>query len=147
MPENLLTDLKVRSAKSTDRDWKLSDGGGLFLLVKPTGGKLWLPAFQRYRELYMDDTALRRVQQHLIRRPTAGDLILGIGGLRKCCCEDSWRGKGKRGGLRVIYYWWQAESQFWLFTLYDKDEINDLSVRQRKMLADMLRFEFRVRKS
>ncbi|WPL79187.1 Arm DNA-binding domain-containing protein [Bordetella hinzii] len=41
MPENLLTDLKVRSAKPTDRDWKLSDGGGLFLLVKPTGGKLW----------------------------------------------------------------------------------------------------------
>ena len=41
MPENLLTDLKIRSAKSTDRDWKLSDGGGLFLLVKPTGGKLW----------------------------------------------------------------------------------------------------------
>lgn len=41
MPENLLTDLKVRSAKSTDRDWKLSDGGGLFLLVKPNGGKLW----------------------------------------------------------------------------------------------------------
>lgn len=40
MPENLLTDLKVRSAKPTDRDWKLSDGGGLFLLVKPTGGKL-----------------------------------------------------------------------------------------------------------
>lgn len=41
MPENLLTDLKVRSAKPTDRDWKLSDGGGLFLLVKPAGGKLW----------------------------------------------------------------------------------------------------------
>ncbi|WP_454688461.1 integrase arm-type DNA-binding domain-containing protein [Achromobacter aloeverae] len=41
MPENLFTDAKVRSAKSTDRDWKLSDGGGLFLLVKPTGGKLW----------------------------------------------------------------------------------------------------------
>lgn len=40
MPENLLTDLKVRSAKPTDRDWKLSDGGGLSLLVKPTGGKL-----------------------------------------------------------------------------------------------------------
>lgn len=41
MPENLLTDLKVRSSKSTDRDGKLSDGGGLFLLVKLTGGKLW----------------------------------------------------------------------------------------------------------
>lgn len=41
MPENLLTDLRVRSAKSTGRDSELSDGGGLFLLVKPTGGKLW----------------------------------------------------------------------------------------------------------
>lgn len=40
MPENLLTDAKVKSVKPTDRDWKLSDGG-LFLLVKPTGGKLW----------------------------------------------------------------------------------------------------------
>ena len=41
MPENLLTDAKVKSVKPADRDWKLSDGGGLFLLVKPTGGKLW----------------------------------------------------------------------------------------------------------
>ncbi|MBV6272899.1 Arm DNA-binding domain-containing protein [Alcaligenaceae bacterium CGII-47] len=41
MPENLLTDAKIRSAKLTDRDWKLSDGGDLFLLVKPAGGKLW----------------------------------------------------------------------------------------------------------
>lgn len=46
MPENLLTDTKIRSAKSTDRDWKLSDGGGLFLLVKPTGGK---PRRWKYR--------------------------------------------------------------------------------------------------
>lgn len=41
MPESLLTDARIRSANSTDRDWKLSDGGGLFLLVKPTGGNLW----------------------------------------------------------------------------------------------------------
>lgn len=41
MPENLLTDVRLRSVKPADRDWKLSDGGGLFLLVKPTGGKLW----------------------------------------------------------------------------------------------------------
>lgn len=41
MPENLLTDTKIKSVKSIDREWKLSDGGGLFLLIKPTGGKLW----------------------------------------------------------------------------------------------------------
>lgn len=41
MPENLLTDAKVKAVKPADRDWKLSDGGGLFLLVRPAGGKLW----------------------------------------------------------------------------------------------------------
>jgi hypothetical protein len=41
MSENLLTDAKARAGKSTDRDWKLSDGGGWFLLVKLTGGRLW----------------------------------------------------------------------------------------------------------
>ncbi len=38
MPENLLTDTKIKSAKPTDRDRKLSDGGGLFLLVKANSG-------------------------------------------------------------------------------------------------------------
>lgn len=39
--ENLLTDTRIKSVKPTNRELKLSDGGGLFLLVKPTGGKLW----------------------------------------------------------------------------------------------------------
>lgn len=41
MPENLLTDLKVKSAKPTERTYKLSDGGGLFLQITPSGGKRW----------------------------------------------------------------------------------------------------------
>jgi integrase len=41
MPEYRLTDLKIKSAKPAERAYKLSDGGGLFLLVKPSGGKLW----------------------------------------------------------------------------------------------------------
>lgn len=41
MPENLLTDLKIKSVRPAERAYKLSDGGGLFLLVKPSGGKLW----------------------------------------------------------------------------------------------------------
>lgn len=41
MPENLLTDAKIKSIKPTNREWTLSDGGGLFLLVKPAGGKPW----------------------------------------------------------------------------------------------------------
>lgn len=41
MPENLLTDAKIKSVKPIDRDWKLSDGGALLLLTKSTGSKLW----------------------------------------------------------------------------------------------------------
>jgi hypothetical protein len=45
---------------------------------------------------------------------------------------DARRGNCKRGGLRVIYYWWVSGFQFWLFTLYDKDEMADLTAQQRK---------------
>ena len=55
--------------------------------------------------------------------PEAGSLISGDRpGLRKLRFADERRGKGKRGGLRVIYYWWDTGPQFWLFTIYDKDE-------------------------
>lgn len=106
-----------------------------------------LPAFQRYREHYMDDASLRAFQRLLIRYPEAGDVIAGTGGLRKIRYGDPRRGKGKRGGLRVIYYWWVTGRQFWLFTLYDKDEMNDLSTKERRVLADMLRREIQERTS
>jgi hypothetical protein len=49
--------------------------------------------------------------------------------------------------LRVIYYWWHAGSQFWLYTLYDKDEKDDLSPRQRKALKAMLKLELEARRT
>src|SRR5690625_6359832 len=68
-----------------------------------------LPAFQRHRERYMNDAAFRSFQEKLIENPTAGDVIVGAGGLRKVRFTDSFKGKGKRGGLRIIYYWWRSE--------------------------------------
>lgn len=76
-----------------------------------------LPAFSRYRSDYLDDDAFRALQVELMRFPCAGDVIEGSGGLRKLRQADAKRGKGKRGGLRVIYFWWEANQQFWLFTL------------------------------
>ena len=67
--------------------------------------------------------------------PDAGDVIKGTGGLRKLRFADPRRGKGKRGGLRVIYYLWAGGSQVWLFTIYDKDEADDLSPADRVQLA------------
>jgi hypothetical protein len=59
---------------------------------------------------------------------------------------DPRRGKGKRGGLRVIYYWWDGGRQFWLFTLYDKDEMEDLSADEKKLLKAMLKAELEARR-
>ena len=97
-----------------------------------------LPPFEKIRASYLDDTAYRALQLELMRNPQAGDVIAGTGGLRKLRQADAARSKGKRGGLRVIYYWWLGGEQFWLFTVYDKDEADDLSPDQRKILKRML---------
>ena len=105
-----------------------------------------LPAFQRHRADYLDDDAFRALQNLLMKHPEAGDLIPDSGGLRKPRFADARRGKGKRGGLRVIYYWWVAGLQFWLFTLYGKDELTDLTPRQRQALKSMIKAELAARK-
>jgi hypothetical protein len=51
---------------------------------------------------------------------------------------DKRRGKGKRGGLRVIYYYWVGGLQFWMFTVYNKDEMDDLSNDDRRALSELL---------
>ena len=79
--------------------------------------------------------------------PEAGDIIEGTGGLRKMRLADAKRGKGKRGGLRVIYYWWLAGKQFWLFTIYSKDEKDDLSPAQKKILKVLIKQELEARRA
>jgi mRNA-degrading endonuclease RelE of RelBE toxin-antitoxin system len=106
-----------------------------------------LPAFERHRAEYLDDGAFRGLQDLLMKHPEAGDLIPETGGLRKLRFADAGRGKGKRGGLRVIYYWWDSGVQFWLFTLYDKDEMADLTASQRKALKAMIKAELEARRS
>jgi hypothetical protein len=94
----------------------------------------------------LDDDDYRGLQNLLMMHPEAGDSILGSGGLRKVRFADARRGKGKRGGLRVIYYWWVSGSQFWLFTVYDKDEMADLTPLQRKALKEMIKQELDARR-
>jgi len=106
-----------------------------------------LPPFERYRADYLDDDAFLRLQRLLMLNPEAGALIAGTGGLRKLRFADERRGKGKRGGLRVIYYWWNAGLQFWLFTVYDKDETSDLTKAQRETLKQMIKSELKARRN
>lgn len=106
-----------------------------------------LPAFERYRADYLDDAAFATLEQALMKNPEAGEVIEGTGGLRKVRFADVRRGKGKRGGLRIIYYWWSSGKQFWLYTLYDKDEMADLDPKQRKALKAMLKTELEARRA
>ncbi|GAB3433879.1 type II toxin-antitoxin system RelE/ParE family toxin [Massilia solisilvae] len=104
-----------------------------------------LPPFQRLRDTYFDDGSFKDLQNELMKNPEAGDVIKGTGGLRKIRYADERRGKGKRGGRRVIYFWKDAEDQFWLFTVYDKDEADDLTADERKALKQRLESEIKAR--
>lgn len=79
--------------------------------------------------------------------PEAGEAIHGTGGLRKLRLVDPRRRKGTRGGLRVVFYHWAGGPQFWLFTLYDKDQADDLTAGQKDILKDRLKAELKARKS
>jgi hypothetical protein len=104
-----------------------------------------LPAFQKHRDDYLDDDLFHSFQLELLKNPEAGDLIEGTGGLRKIRFSDQRRGKGKRSGLRVIYYWWSGFDQFWLFTVYSKNEQDDLSPSQKKLFRQTLDREINTR--
>lgn len=104
-----------------------------------------LPIFSKYREHYLDDHEYSKLQELLVNHPTSGDLIQGTGGLRKLRYGDSNRGKGKRGGLRIIYYWWVNAYQIFLFTIYNKNEMADLSHDQKKKLKELLEDEIKAR--
>ena len=104
-----------------------------------------LPSFSRFRGDYLNDEGFRALQNALMESLEAGDVIEGTGGLRKLRHADARRGKGKRGGLRVIYYWWSGGDQFWLFTVYDKDQADDLTPVQRKVLKQLLKTELENR--
>ena len=104
------------------------------------------PLFSRVLPSYLDDAEFRRLQTALIRDPESGDLMPGTGGFRKLRWSDARRGKGKRGGLRVIYYVLAADEQVWLFTIYDKGESKDLTAQQCRSLRRAIHEELSMRR-
>jgi len=85
---------------------------------------------QLFRHLHDDD--YRSLQLALTLRPEQGALIPGSGGLRKL--RWALRGKGKRGGLRIIYYWDSTEDVIYLIYLYPKNQQANLRPDQLKLL-------------
>lgn len=87
----------------------------------------------------LPDTDYRALQSALMLRPEQGVLIKGSGGLRKI--RWSGAGRGKRGGLRIIYYWHEGEESFYMLLAYSKSDQDDLSSRQLKILSCAVREE------
>jgi len=88
------------------------------------------PAFSRNLSNYVTDDGYRELQNRLAAAPTVGDVIPGTGGFRKLRWADPRRQKGRRGGLRLIYYYFSDDQQIWLMTLYTRTKL--LTCRPRK---------------
>jgi len=74
--------------------------------------------------------AQHALQRELLTNPEKGDVMPGCGGLRKIRYSDPSRGKGKRGGVRIIYLYIPEAFRIDLIDIYSKDEKDDLSPRE-----------------
>jgi hypothetical protein len=99
------------------------------------------PMFTAVIQRHLDDDNYRQLQIALMLRPEQGPVIQGSGGLRKVRWATG--GAGKRGGLRVIYYWAPGDQAFYMMYAYRKSEQGDLTPAQTRQLRRVVREEFK----
>jgi hypothetical protein len=97
------------------------------------------PIFTKVISALLDDESYRNLQSALMRRPEQGATIGGANG------KTRWArpGAGKRGGIRVIYYWSSRETAFYMLYAYVKNEQGDLTPKQARIVAELIREEFK----
>ncbi|MFZ2491633.1 MAG: hypothetical protein WA208_09125 [Thermoanaerobaculia bacterium] len=96
------------------------------------------PVFTRQIVEIMGDSEYGRLQVALALQPEVGDLIPGTGGIRKVRWSEEARGRGKRGGVRVIYYWIRPDEVIYLLLAYSKTERDDLTPEQKRVLRKLI---------
>jgi len=97
--------------------------------------------FTRQVRALMPDEEYRKLQAALVGNPALGPLIRASGGLRKL--RWALPGRGKRGGVRVIYYWAVGQEQLFMLLMYPKSERDDLSPSQLRLLRKLVEEEYR----
>jgi mRNA-degrading endonuclease RelE of RelBE toxin-antitoxin system len=105
------------------------------MLIKET------EVFPKGVQRLLDSESYRLLQLRLAADPEAGVLIPGTGGLR----QTRWRGsgRGKRGGVRVTYYWAGAHDTILLLMLFAKNELTDLTREQKAILRRIVEEEYK----
>lgn len=92
--------------------------------------------FEKLRPNYLSEGEFRDLQLVLLAKPKSGSVIQGTGGLRKIRFKA--KGKGKRSGVRVIYYFLDQKDRFYLLTIYSKNEVIDLTASQKNKLKQFM---------
>jgi mRNA-degrading endonuclease RelE of RelBE toxin-antitoxin system len=90
-------------------------------------------AFTKYVYEYLSDDEYLGLQSFLLQYPESGKVVPGSGGVRKIRWAMS--GKGKSGGVRVIYYFKRQDDEIWLLTLYSKNEVENIPAHVLRQIA------------
>jgi hypothetical protein len=96
-----------------------------------------LPEFRRRAQQLLSENEAQLLVSYLAEFPQAGTLIEGTGGIRKV--RWAREGMGKRGGVRVIYYFHSERMPLYLLTVFGKNERADLSMAERVALAKFVK--------
>lgn len=91
------------------------------------------PAFTKYVYEYLSDDEYLGLQSFLLQYPEAGKVVPGSGGIRKV--RWAMLGKGKSGGVRVIYYFKRHDDEIWLLTIYSKNEVENIPAHVLRKIA------------
>jgi mRNA-degrading endonuclease RelE of RelBE toxin-antitoxin system len=96
-------------------------------------------AFTKLLSGYLTDDEHQALQSYLMQKPDAGSIVKGSGGVRKVRWGQD--GKGKSGGVRIIYYWKKPDHEVWMLTIYSKTERSTIPGHILKQIAEAIDHE------
>jgi len=95
------------------------------------------PTFTRMVTELLSDDEYRELQNTLVENPERGDIIKGGGGIRKL--RHAVQGRGKSGGVRVIYYWVKDDHQIFMLVVYPKTKKDNLTDKETAILREYVK--------
>jgi hypothetical protein len=94
------------------------------------------PIFTKLITDLMNDDEYKNLQEALVNRPDRGALMKNSGGLRKV--RWALEGRGKSGGVRIIYYWMTKDDQLYMLFAFPKNVQGNLTDAQTKKLRQIV---------
>ncbi|MEP7359841.1 MAG: type II toxin-antitoxin system RelE/ParE family toxin [Anaerolineales bacterium] len=93
--------------------------------------------FTKLLYTYLTDDEYVGLQGFMFKYPEAGDLVPGSGGVRKL--RWAMTGKGKSGGVRIIYYFKKRDNEIWMLTIYSKSQVENIPAHILRQIAEEIK--------